>query len=256
MHSTLSSGAVSRGFTSTAAPVASDNSFRPMNTAELRSELHAKVKRSKRKGYVSLVVEGAGFLNFELHCDICPKACDQFITFLKTADLPLVFNKRDGAAIASVAADNFQQERDSRLPAIEEGVLIMTSTELILVIDRAELDKSSKYTILGKVVGGRATLEGLKRSVNRALSVIETRIVEDPFESVPAIDALREAEEAHKRQTDLFVHLARTGDAMASHPNRHSDKIGKYIPDLRPPEHRSIPAVKPSKRRPFTFDTW
>ena len=252
MHSTLSSGAVSRGFTSTIAPVSSDNSFRPMNAAELRSELHAKVKRAKRKGYVSLVVEDGGSLNFELHSDICPKACDRFISACRSIKLPLVFKIRDGAAIAPVEGD-FQQERDSRLPSIGEGVLIQTANELILVLDRTEIDKASKFTVMGEVVGGKAILGNLKRLAK--FSVIEARVVEDPFELVPLEDAKREAEELQKRKADLFINLARAGDAMSSHPNRHSDRVGKYIPEMHAEKRREIP-LKPSKRKAYTFETW
>ena len=81
--------------------------------------------------------------------------------------------------------------------------------------------------------------------------------MEDPIELIPAEEAEKSAAEAQRKQKDSFLILAQTGDAMASHPNRNSTAIGKYIGELPKPGSRKVPqTLKPSNRKAFTFDSW
>lgn len=69
MKSRFTSGAASRSFTST--------SFDPVTKNEYE---YVKVEKNpKKKGYVQLHTTH-GDLNIELHCDITPRACENFIT--------------------------------------------------------------------------------------------------------------------------------------------------------------------------------
>lgn len=69
MKSRFSSGAASRSFTSTAFDPVTENGFE-----------YVKVEKNpKKKGYVQLHTTH-GDLNIELHCDITPRACENFIT--------------------------------------------------------------------------------------------------------------------------------------------------------------------------------
>lgn len=69
MKSRFSSGAASRSFTSTAFDPVTENEFE-----------YVKVEKNpKKKGYVQLHTTH-GDLNIELHCDITPRACENFIT--------------------------------------------------------------------------------------------------------------------------------------------------------------------------------
>lgn len=69
MKSRYSSGAASRSFTSTAFTPVTENEF----------ELIKVEKNPKKKGYVQFRTTH-GDLNIELHCDIAPRACENFIT--------------------------------------------------------------------------------------------------------------------------------------------------------------------------------
>lgn len=69
MKSRYTTGAASRSFTST--------SFDPVTNNEFE---YVKVERNpKKKGYVQLHTTH-GDLNIELHCDITPRTCENFIT--------------------------------------------------------------------------------------------------------------------------------------------------------------------------------
>lgn len=69
MKSQFTTGAASRSFTSTA--------FDPVTKNEFE---YVKVEKNpKKKGYVQLHTTH-GDLNIELHCDITPRACENFIT--------------------------------------------------------------------------------------------------------------------------------------------------------------------------------
>lgn len=69
VKSRYSSGAASRSFTSTAFTPVTENGF----------ELIKVEKNPKKKGYVQFHTTH-GDLNIELHCDIAPRACENFIT--------------------------------------------------------------------------------------------------------------------------------------------------------------------------------
>lgn len=69
VKSRYSSGAASRSFTSTAFTPVTENDF----------ELIKVEKNPKKKGYVQFQTTH-GDLNIELHCDIAPRACENFIT--------------------------------------------------------------------------------------------------------------------------------------------------------------------------------
>lgn len=69
MKSRFTTGAASRSFTST--------SFDPVTKNEYE---YIKVEKNpKKKGYVQLHTTH-GDLNIELHCDIAPRACENFFT--------------------------------------------------------------------------------------------------------------------------------------------------------------------------------
>lgn len=69
VKSRYSSGAASRSFTSSAFTPVTKNDF----------ELIKVEKNPKKKGYVQFQTTH-GDLNIELHCDIAPRACENFIT--------------------------------------------------------------------------------------------------------------------------------------------------------------------------------
>ena len=167
-------------------------------SADLRADLYSKIRKAKRKGYISLNLVEGGSLNFELHCDFCPKACDAFITGIYANEMPLSFAVRDGVAVASTISRPFQQERDSRL-SIEAGCLILTAEEIILVVrNDFSIDTTRKFTIFGKLVGGRSHFESIARSGRSTLSFSKFNIIQDPFRMIPAEEEIRAREEAEK----------------------------------------------------------
>lgn len=69
MKSRFTTGAASRSFTSTAYDPVTKNDYE-----------YVKVEKNpKKKGYVRLHTTH-GDLNIELHCDITPRACENFLT--------------------------------------------------------------------------------------------------------------------------------------------------------------------------------
>mmetsp|Transcript_30223 Transcript_30223/g.25815 ORF Transcript_30223/g.25815 Transcript_30223/m.25815 type:complete len:194 (+) Transcript_30223:55-636(+) len=83
-HDLYTTGAAASSFTSTRMNLAYDNEYREMTDLEKRTILYDKVRKAHKKGYVALTLDHGRTLNLELHCDIAPQACDNFIKLCKS----------------------------------------------------------------------------------------------------------------------------------------------------------------------------
>lgn len=70
-----STGAASGSFTSTAVPIQTTNTRAHKSEDSIRDEFYATVKK---KGYARLHTSH-GNINVELHADLCPRACENFV---------------------------------------------------------------------------------------------------------------------------------------------------------------------------------
>ena len=211
--------------------------------------MYAKVRAGRRKGYAQLITNRGQFA-LQLHCDIAPFACDNFLRladqgrFDKTVFHRLVPNlmMQGGADGPSIFGGSFRDEFDSRLRHDGPGILSMANSGatddnkaqfFITFTKAAHLD--NKHTIFGKIVGGLN--EFLRLNITptdpsdrpiEPITIERVLVVEDPFRALLAAEEAAETQARTDRENSVFIKAARS-DPMASHPNRLSMKIGKYI---------------------------
>lgn len=211
------SGAAGRSFTSTRmTTVTADNVLRKNTDEEERILVYNRVKKRKKncKGYVKLELgidtdtakdQSLGSLNVELHCDIAPRACDNFMrhcasgyytgllfhrlveNFVLQGGCPEGTGRGGRSAFEEEEPTNmnianrrrpegnpFKDEFDSRLNFDSRGVLAMANaggrdenkSQFFFTL-RGDLNSTlqNKHTIFGRVVGGLSLLDSVNTSV-------------------------------------------------------------------------------------------
>lgn len=167
-----STGATSKSFTSTAVDVAT-TSERDMVLQQLRP---------KQKGYARMHTSH-GDINIELHCDIVPKACENFLALAQgryydgTKFHRLIPNfmiqggdpTGTGKGGSSVFGDCFEDEFDSRLAHDARGQLSMANSgpnsngSQFFILFKSARHLDFKHTVFGRVVGGFDVLTKMER---------------------------------------------------------------------------------------------
>ncbi|PRW20338.1 peptidyl-prolyl cis-trans isomerase CYP65 [Chlorella sorokiniana] len=156
-------GAASRAFTSTAMAPQTRNE-RTIRVIQLEP---------KTKGYVRLHTN-LGDLNLELHCDICPRTCENFMALAEGGyynDTPFHRSIKNfmiqggdptgtGRGGESVFGEKFKDELDSRLTHNGRGILSMansgkdTNGSQFFMLYKSAHHLDYKHTVFGRVVGG------------------------------------------------------------------------------------------------------
>ncbi|PSC74703.1 peptidyl-prolyl cis-trans isomerase CYP65 [Micractinium conductrix] len=156
-------GAASRAFTSTAmAPVLKNE--RTMRVIQLQPTA---------KGYLRLHTT-LGDINVELHCDVCPRTCENFLALAESGYYDnTVFHRSiknfmiqggdptgTGKGGESVFGPTFKDELDSRLLHNGRGILSMansgkdTNGSQFFILYKSAHHLDYKHTVFGRVVGG------------------------------------------------------------------------------------------------------
>ncbi|XP_024973608.1 peptidyl-prolyl cis-trans isomerase CYP65 isoform X2 [Cynara cardunculus var. scolymus] len=172
VKSRYTSGATSRSFTST--------SYDPVTKNEFE---YVKVEKNpKKKGYVQLHTTH-GDLNIELHCDIAPRACENFITLCERGYYNGVAFHRNirnfmiqggdptgtGKGGESIWGKPFQDEVNSKLLHSGRGVVSMansgahTNGSQFFILYKSANHLNFKHTVFGGVVGGITTLSVMEK---------------------------------------------------------------------------------------------
>lgn len=194
VKSRFTTGAASRSFTST--------SFSPVTTNEYE---YVKVEKNpKKKGYVRLQTTH-GDLNIELHCDITPRTCENFVTLCERGYYNGVAFHRNirnfmiqggdptgtGRGGESIWGKPFKDELNSKLVHSGRGVVSMansgphTNGSQFFILYKSAKHLNFKHTVFGMVVGGLTTLSAM--------------------EKVPVDDDDRPSEEIKIISADVFV---------------------------------------------------
>ncbi|KAI4324829.1 hypothetical protein MLD38_030281 [Melastoma candidum] len=172
VKSRFTTGAASRSFTST--------SFDPVTKNEYE---YIKVEKNpKKKGYVQLHTTH-GDLNIELHCDIAPRACENFITLCDRGYYNGVAFHRSirnfmiqggdptgtGRGGESIWGKPFKDEVNSKLLHSGRGVVSMansgphTNGSQFFILYKSANHLNFKHTVFGGVVGGMMTLTAMEK---------------------------------------------------------------------------------------------
>lgn len=172
VKSKYTTGAASRSFTSTAFDPVTENEFE-----------YVKVEKNpKKKGYVQLHTTH-GDLNIELHCDITPRACENFITLSERGYYNGVAFHRSirnfmiqggdptgtGKGGESIWGKPFNDELNSKLVHSGRGVVSMansgphTNGSQFFILYKSANHLNFKHTVFGGVVGGLTTLAAMEK---------------------------------------------------------------------------------------------
>ena len=196
----LTSGAVSGSFTSTALTTAWENKTRSATGDEIRVARYKWMRKHGKKGYAQLQTSH-GNLNIELHCDIAPRAAENFLGLCaKQYYDGLTFHRvirnfmaqggdpsGDGTGGDSLWGGTFEDEFDSRLTHSERGVLAMansgpdTNRSQFYITFKSCQHLDNKHTVFGRVVGGADVL--------RRIELEETDKTDRPKHEVKIISA-------------------------------------------------------------------
>ncbi|CAL5224657.1 g7376 [Coccomyxa viridis] len=165
-------GAASRSFTSTAVNVQTKN----VHTL-VRIERHPK-----KKAYMKLHTS-CGDLNLELHCDMAPRTCENFLVLSESGYYrDTVFHRciknfmiqggdptGTGTGGESIYGKTFKDELDSRLTHSGRGILSMansgpaTNGSQFFILFKSAHHLDFKHTVFGRVVGGFEVLTAMEK---------------------------------------------------------------------------------------------
>lgn len=213
-----STGAVAAGFTSTVMPRETNHQ------AAVIAEDLVRYERVKKKGYVRLLTN-FGALNLELHCDIVPKTCENFIkhcqnnyyngTKFHRSIRNFMIQGGDptntGNGGTSIWGKCFEDEFKPNLIHQGRGILSMansgpnTNGSQFFITFRSCRHLDRKHTVFGKIVGGLETLNTIEKiEVDNKDRPIEDIVIQgvlvfvDPFQEAEEQLLAERAAEAEK----------------------------------------------------------
>ncbi|KAI1233004.1 hypothetical protein IHE44_0006194 [Lamprotornis superbus] len=245
-----STGAVSASFTSTA--------MVPETTHEAAAieEDVVRYQYVKKKGYVRLHTN-KGDLNLELHCDMTPRTCENFIKLCKKNYYDgTIFHRSirnfviqggdptgTGTGGESYWGKPFKDEFKPNLSHTGRGVLSMansgpnTNKSQFFITFRscAYLDK--KHTVFGRVVGGFETLTAMENVESdpktdrpkEEIRIETTTVFVDPYEEADAqVAAEREKFQQEEEAAKIKAEVVPSKKEVQT-PKTYRQGIGKYI---------------------------
>lgn len=210
---TYSTGRVAASFTSTAM----DPETR--HEAALIDEDIIKYQRVKKKGYVRIMTS-KGVLNIELHCEMVPKTCDNFMKHCLSGYYNnTVFHRSirnfmiqggdptgTGTGGASAWGGSFKDEFKPNLTHSGRGILSMansgpnTNKSQFFITFRSCRHLDGKHSVFGRVVGGLETLDAMEKvdtdkndKPKEVMKIENIQVFVNPFE---------EAEEQLKKERE------------------------------------------------------
>ncbi|XP_014205279.1 peptidyl-prolyl cis-trans isomerase-like 2 [Copidosoma floridanum] len=278
-----STGAAAAGLTSTVMP-----RVLTLDAAVLEEDV-VRYERVKKKGYAKIITN-FGALNVELHCDLVPKTCENFLkhcqngyyngTKFHRSIRNFMIQGGDptntGNGGESIWGKPFEDEFKPNLVHQGRGILSMansgsnTNGSQFFITFRSCRHLDNKHTVFGKIVGGLDALNEIEKievdNKDRPIENIFIQAVQifvDPYEEVDEqlvkerseeLERLKkEAEEknAPKRQKEEALKIYRAG-------------VGKYLNPAKSEEtseKESSAAAVPKKKKKivansFTFSTW
>ncbi|XP_011495689.1 PREDICTED: peptidyl-prolyl cis-trans isomerase-like 2 [Ceratosolen solmsi marchali] len=253
-----STGAAAAGLTSTVMPRVT------VLEAAILEEDVVRYERVKKKGYVKIITN-FGPLNLELHCDMVPKTCENFMkhcqngyyngTKFHRSIRNFMIQGGDptntGNGGKSIWDKPFEDEFKPNLVHQGRGILSMansgtnTNGSQFFITFRSCRHLDNKHTVFGKIVGGLETLNAIEKiEVDNKDRPIEDIIIQavqifvDPYDEADeqlaaerAAETERLAKEAlekntpRKRSGEQALKIYRTGIGKYLNPAIKDDKL-------------------------------
>ena len=261
------SGRTAGSLTSSAMGIESNNDKREATQEEILEAQFKVMRHRKEKGYVRMITNH-GDLLLELHCDIAPRTCTNFLGLCQakaydgTSFHRLIpgFMIQGGKAKvgedASFWGPAFQDEFDDRLKHSGPGRLSManagpgTNKRQFFVTFKSCTHLDRKHSVFGEVVDGQALLEKWQKlqtdKKDRPLekvTILKMEILVDPASEASDLEQMRirgivearQAEGERKKAMALgkmkaTVKATTTTTDDAPRGGSKSSTIGKYLP--------------------------
>ncbi|XXG56876.1 hypothetical protein AAC387_Pa03g4183 [Persea americana] len=244
VKSRFTSGAASRSFTST--------SYDPVTKNEFE---YIKVEKNpKKKGYVQLHTTH-GDLNIELHCDITPRTCENFITLCERGYYNGVAFHRSirnfmiqggdptgtGKGGESIWGKPFKDELNSKLVHSGRGVVSMansgphTNGSQFFILYKSANHLNFKHAVFGGVVGGLTTLAAMEKvpvddndQPLEEIKITSVTVFVNPYtepdeEDKKGEDEKKDDDEDNERLGSWFSNTGTTGTTAVG------NGVGKYL---------------------------
>jgi len=252
---------------------------------------YRRVQKLGKKGYVRMSTS-LGDLNLELHCEMVPRTCDNFIKlcatdfYKNTTFHRLIKNfmvqggdpTGTGKGGDSIWGKPFKDEFKPNLSHSGRGILSMansgkdTNKSQFFITFRSCQHLDNKHSVFGKVVGGLDTLTAIERievdehdRPTEEITLTNMTIFVNPFEEID--EQLQKEKEEEDRKAEEEKQLQkerRVAKVEAKKKVYRPNAVGKYIPtniSKRPVEGSPLAAPSSSKKIKSSggfgdFSTW
>ncbi|XP_066997880.1 RING-type E3 ubiquitin-protein ligase PPIL2 [Anabrus simplex] len=271
-----STGAVAAGFTSTSCAPLTEHE------AAIIDEDLVRYERVKKKGYVRLVTN-VGFLNLELHCDMVPKVCENFLklaqkgyydgTKFHRSIRNFMIQGGDPTATGnggeSIWGKPFEDHFKPNLTHSGRGILSMankgpnTNGSQFFITYRSCRHLDGKHSVFGRVVGGLGTLSAMEQietdSKDRPVEEIviaSAQVFVDPYQE--ADDQLAAEREEAAKKASLPAPKKEVSTNEDGSRKIYRSGVGKYIAQAKAEEFKvkdsaAEPAPKKKKEIGYNF---
>ncbi|XP_076346199.1 RING-type E3 ubiquitin-protein ligase PPIL2 isoform X1 [Tachypleus tridentatus] len=266
----FSTGAVAAGFTSTVCEPTTK-----LESAILEDDV-VRYTRVKKKGYVQLLTN-CGPLNLELHCDLTPKTCENFIKLCQNNYYnDTIFHRSirnfmiqggdptgTGKGGKSIWGQSFKDEFRPNLSHQGRGILSMansgkdTNKSQFFITFRSCQHLDGKHTIFGRVVGGLDTLNNIERIETddkdkpiEDIKILKTTVFVNPYEEVDEQLAKERAEEYEKKEEEKksMALNKQTTEEKSIKLKVFRKGVGKYL-DLENSKETDVPTPSLKKKK-------
>lgn len=221
------------------------------------------VKRTNRKGRVQLVTN-FGTLELVLHCDQCPKTCENFLLLVERGAYDgVVFHRSiknfmiqggdpEGTGKGGVSAwgTPFEDEIVASLKHDSRGVVSManegpcTNTSQFFILYKSASHLDGKHTVFGRITqesfAALKEMESVDTDANarpkEPIRIIKAGIIENPFDehslkeekAADAAEAKRKEQEKRDR-TERGLWYSNPAALSASSSTAGAPQVGKYM---------------------------
>jgi len=260
----LTSGKTSGSFTSTAMVTNINNDSREATKEEILLAQFIAMKKLKKKGFVKMLTSH-GEIDLEIHCDIVPRTC---MNFMRLVEMGLyngtMFHRsirnfmiqggkptKKGDKETSIWGESFSDEFDDRLKHSGPGVLAManaganTNKRQFYLTYKSAAHLDRKHSVFGRIVKGLDALRDMedeptdkKDRPMREIKIITAEVMYSPIEEAVEKERIRieKSAEAKRLEKEERRNSALGMKTKASVPKQaptveesSSPIVGKYL---------------------------
>eukprot|EP00743_Colponemidia_sp_Colp-15_P005162 GILK01005556.1.p1 GENE.GILK01005556.1~~GILK01005556.1.p1 ORF type:complete len:586 (+),score=131.88 GILK01005556.1:57-1814(+) len=278
-HERYTTGRASASLTSTAVSLHTRNELRELTVEEQRATVYAKVRKAKKKGYVRITTTH-GMINIELHCDLVPMTCDNFLglcennyyenTIFHRSIRNFMIQGGDptgtGRGGESIWKKPFRDEFHPKLSHSGRGIVAMansgpgTNRSQFYITYKSCRHLDNKHSVFGTVVGGLETLNAMEAvetnmqdKPKQEIKITEILVFSNPFKEVESniesekpADFVSNEEDAaaaleHRQWFSNPTPAGHTGSGSGSGSGSGTGSVGKYLQEALAKQQQTRP---------------